>query len=405
VLRGNGQRFAGIRPLEGMGKVGIPRLNEAMNEVAQVLSGADTGATQTLATQDREPDLDLVEPRAMGGQPVESDLGALGGAPVQHGLLLMKAGVVYNQMPATVGVAGAQGAQEVAKLQIGMALIALGEDLPRADLKGGKESDSAVADILKLLAFDPARAQGQCRMPPLQGLDPSLLIETEDPTVTRRMQIEIENLRHLLFKQRVGAGQEVAHPMGFEHQGRQNPLHGGRTHRQNLSPACHHPGQIADAVVRKAAKLPFLNALTGDGHDGVPGQRGKNPVGDPTGGERGERLRGPADRLPPPPLAAPAHTGQTACATSAPNCATCQLGRQSLGWTALLAPTARCSRGGPSVGAFSQLVAALPRPGVPLYLSEFHTGASAYAPRLGQRSPQYTANELARHGTSATDRI
>ena len=206
MLRGDRERLAGIRPLKGMGKVGIPRLNEAMDEVAQVLGGADTGAAQALATQDREPDLDLVEPRAMGRQPVESDLGALGRAPVQHGLFLMKAGVVHNQMPATVGVAGAQGAQEVTKLQIGMALIALGEDCPRAHIKGGKEIDGAMADILKLLAFDQARTQGQRRVQALQGLDVGLLIQTENPTVPGRMQIEVENLGHLLFKQRDRCG-------------------------------------------------------------------------------------------------------------------------------------------------------------------------------------------------------
>src|SRR6188768_3475599 len=90
-----------------MSEVGIPGANEAMNEVPQVLGRADTGATQTFAAQDREPDLHLVEPRAMSGQPVESDLGALGGAPVQDGLFLMITGVVHTQMPAPVRVAGA----------------------------------------------------------------------------------------------------------------------------------------------------------------------------------------------------------------------------------------------------------------------------------------------------------
>src|SRR5262245_28159384 len=105
-----------------MGKVRIPGLKETMKEIPQVLRGADTGAAQALATHDREPNLHLVKPRAMGGQPVESHLGPLGGAPVQHGLFLMIASVVQDQMPATVGVTGAERPQEVAKLPIGMAL-------------------------------------------------------------------------------------------------------------------------------------------------------------------------------------------------------------------------------------------------------------------------------------------
>src|SRR4051794_5899173 len=114
-----------------MRKVGIPGLNEAMDEGPQVQGRADTGPAQALATEDREPDLHLIEPRTMRGQPVEGDLRALGRAPVQHGLLFMIAGVVPNQMPAAVKVASPQGAQEVAKFQIGMALVTLGKDCPR----------------------------------------------------------------------------------------------------------------------------------------------------------------------------------------------------------------------------------------------------------------------------------
>jgi len=69
VLGGNRQGLARVRPLKRMSKGSIPRLNEALNEGAQVLGGADTGAAQALAAQEREPDLDLIEPRAMGGQP------------------------------------------------------------------------------------------------------------------------------------------------------------------------------------------------------------------------------------------------------------------------------------------------------------------------------------------------
>src|SRR6476646_5766242 len=120
-----------------MSEVGIPGFYEAMNEGAQVLSGADTGAAQALAAQDREPDLDLIEPRAMGRQPVERDLWALRRTPVQDCLFLMKTRIVHNQMPATVGVAAAQRAQEVAKLPISMALVALREHFPSPHIKGG----------------------------------------------------------------------------------------------------------------------------------------------------------------------------------------------------------------------------------------------------------------------------
>jgi hypothetical protein len=45
-----------------MGKVRIPGLNEAMDQGPQVVGRADTRPTQAFAAQNREPNLDLIEP-------------------------------------------------------------------------------------------------------------------------------------------------------------------------------------------------------------------------------------------------------------------------------------------------------------------------------------------------------
>ena len=92
---------------------------------------------------------------------MESDRGTVGGAAVQDGLFRMIARVVDNQLPATVGVAGAQGTQDVTKLQVRRARIARGKDCSRPTLQGGKEIDGARAAIRNLLAFDQSRTQGQ----------------------------------------------------------------------------------------------------------------------------------------------------------------------------------------------------------------------------------------------------
>ena len=293
VLRRHRQRRAGIRPLEGMSKVGVPGGAEAMNEVPQGLGGGDIGPAQALAAQDRAPNLHLIEPRALGRQPVKRNLRAVGGAPVQHGLFLMIAGIIHNQRPATVGVAGAQRTQEVTKLQIGMALRAVREDLPGSYSKSSKEIEGARAEILKLLALDQARPQGQRGRQPLQGLEVGLLSEAEHATPARGMQIEGENLGPRLLKQGVGAGQEVTQAMGLEHQCRQNPLDRGRAHGQNLAAPSDQAGHIPDAVMRKAPNRPFLTALTGDGDDRVARQGGKKPVGAPPGATPAGQLARP----------------------------------------------------------------------------------------------------------------
>jgi hypothetical protein len=147
----------------------------------------------------------------------------------------MLAGVVHNQMPTTVGGADAPRAQELTTLQIGRALRALGEDFPGADRKGGKEGEGAMANILKLLAFDQTRRQGQRRRQAFQGLEVGLLVETEHPPAPGWRQIEGEHLGQLLLKAGVGAGQEVRQALGLEDQGGHNPLARRRTHGQNLA--------------------------------------------------------------------------------------------------------------------------------------------------------------------------
>src|ERR1044072_3102027 len=104
-------------------------------------------------------------------------------------------------MPAAVGVASPQRAQEVAKLQVRMALIALGEHFAAQDIKSGKEIDGAMAEILKFLPLDQPWAQRQRRIQALQSLDMSLLIQTQNPTIFWGVQIQLQNLGHVLLKQ------------------------------------------------------------------------------------------------------------------------------------------------------------------------------------------------------------
>jgi hypothetical protein len=63
-----------------------------------------------------------------------------------------------------------------------MVLTALSKNFPGPDIKGRKEIDRAMADILKFLAFDQTGPQGQRRVQAFQGLDVGLFIQAEKPT-------------------------------------------------------------------------------------------------------------------------------------------------------------------------------------------------------------------------------
>src|SRR5262249_36780402 len=148
----------------------------------------------------------------------------------------------------------------------------------------------------------------------------------------------------------------------LEDQGRQNPLHRGGTHGQNLSAAFHQLRQVPHAVVREAPKLSLLSPLAGDGDARVPGQRGEKSGGDPTGANRGRPRAAPAARFPSAAPAGWAPKGQSACAISALNSVTYLRHQQSPDWTAAHAPTARCSLAARFVAGFSPLAARLLRP-------------------------------------------
>ena len=64
-----------------------------------------------------------------------------------------------------------------------------------------------------------------------------------------------------------------------------------------------------------------------------------------------------------------------------------------------VAPAAEYSPAVPFVAGFSPLAVGLLTPAVPQHLTVFHSGGRAYVPLRGERCSQYTANELARHGT------
>src|SRR5215470_601082 len=384
-----------------MCEVFIPGINKAVKHIAQLSGRTHTGPAQTFARQDREPDFHLVEPRTVIGQPVQCDLRPLGRAPLQHLWFGMIAGVVQNQMPAPVWVACPQPAQKVAKLDIAVVLIALSEDLASAHIKRSEQVDHAVTNILEFPSFDLALAHRQGRVPTLQRLDAGLLVYTQQPTVPRWRQIQIDDLFHLPLKLRVGACQPVAHPMRLQHHLGQNPLDRRWTHRNDCAAPGHQPRQVAHAVLRKPAEVPLPPFLTGHAHHHMAGLRGTKPAGVPTGANHAVPAAASADPLLAPAGGASPHTEQTACATSAPNRARspndprspgCSCPHRPARWPPLAWPPAAASS---QPGATPQSAAALQ----PSIVS--HTVDVTWPPPSSGDGPHYTANELMRHGTRA----
>src|SRR5208283_80817 len=67
------QRLAFHRPAERLRHGGVEAGNEALDALLEMLLGGEVAAAEELADQDREPELDLVDPTGVLGRDVESD--------------------------------------------------------------------------------------------------------------------------------------------------------------------------------------------------------------------------------------------------------------------------------------------------------------------------------------------
>ena len=83
VSRGLGrERLALVGPFEGPGGA-VVVVDEGHDAGGEVIDRGEGGAPEELAGQDGEPDLDLIEPGAVGGRVVEDD--AMGGIGQEGG--------------------------------------------------------------------------------------------------------------------------------------------------------------------------------------------------------------------------------------------------------------------------------------------------------------------------------
>ena len=69
--------------------------------------------------------------------------------------------------------------------------------------EGGVEGERAMAHILETVTLPPPWRERQHRVTPIQRLDAGLLVHAEHGGVGRRIEVESEDRRGLLFKFRV----------------------------------------------------------------------------------------------------------------------------------------------------------------------------------------------------------
>lgn len=147
--------------------------------------------------------------------------------PRLHLLVLVRAVIVEDQMQLEIlGNTRFEAVEERQKFLMSMAPLALGEDLARLDVESGEEGSCTVAGVIVGDAFDIPQAQGKIGLKSLQGLDLTLLVNAEDEGVIGRIEIEPDDVTHLLDEERIGGESEAFRPVGLNAKEGEVTLHG-----------------------------------------------------------------------------------------------------------------------------------------------------------------------------------
>src|SRR5271169_58675 len=178
---------------------------QVLADGALQLEGAAMGAAFDLASADQgEPALDKVEPGARSGREVHVKSRMTSEPTFDRGGLV-RAVVVQDQMHVQLsGDVGFDRAQERKELLAAMTSMQLSDHAPRGDIQRREQTRRAVALVVMGAPLGQARGKRQDRLGAIQGLDLALLIHAQHHRLGRRIQIQADEVAHLVDKQRIG---------------------------------------------------------------------------------------------------------------------------------------------------------------------------------------------------------
>src|ERR1700676_4981909 len=257
----------------------IPVCDKAFNLAAQVTHRGERTAPEGALGDKSERTLDVIEPRAVGRRVVEMEARAAR-EPSLHFGMLVRAIVVNDQMHIEPRRhAGIEMAQKAQALLMAMAWFALGEHPPVGDVEGGKQCGSSVAVIIMRDAFDIAKSKGQYRLGALKGLDLALLIDAQHQGLVRRIEVQTDDVTHLLDKEGVGGELEAFASVRLHSEESQVALHAALRHAGFRRQAAHAPvrgglrlalqdgvQQFGDAFLINAARSSWLELVVQSFH-------------------------------------------------------------------------------------------------------------------------------------------
>ena len=157
---------------------------------SQVIDRGEDAAGNEVAFNLAEPDFDLVEPRGVGRDEVQVEVGMVG-QELGDALGLMRRKVVDDDVDrSALGFEGDDLAQKGDELLGGMAGGGLTQDLAALGIEGRVKRERSVSVVFKAVALGAPRGQRQHRVEAIERLNGGLLIDAENRGVLRRIDVQ-----------------------------------------------------------------------------------------------------------------------------------------------------------------------------------------------------------------------
>ena len=239
-------RGIGIFPRHGTGRFVV--LTNVSHELSlQVRDGSKYAARDDVALDLAEPQLDVVQPRRVGGREVQRNLG-MRHQEVLDRCALVRREVVGDHMDLfAAGLMDHDVGEERDELSGGVPQRRFAEHLAGLRIEGGIQRQRTMTKVLKAVPFGSARRERPHRILAIQGLDGGLLIHAEHGGVRRRIQVQPDDIRGLFLKVRIVRGHVALDPVRLEPMLAPHPSHHHVTHVQMR-------GQFARAPVGRPTR-------------------------------------------------------------------------------------------------------------------------------------------------------
>ena len=244
--------IGGFGPHERLG-VGIVTIEVLANRLLELTGGSMRAPTQVLLSERGEPAFDLVEPRGRGRREVDLE-SWMSSKPGTYRRGFVGGVVVHHQMHVQPGRdIGLDRAQEAEKLAGTMTPMGLTNHLAGGDIERRKQRRCAVTHVVVRTPLGGARGHGQDGLRAVQRLDLALLVHAQNHSLRRWVQVQPDDVAHLLDKQRVGGQLEGLLAMRLQAERTPDARDGCLRH-------LHLAGHRARAPVRGVARHGFQRA-------------------------------------------------------------------------------------------------------------------------------------------------